>query len=228
MWNLTQDRNDTSCSTPDTHWWSLAHQRNIPSVYVHGFCFSHQLGTVRYCENLCKKQLHQCFPIKDLFGFNDLPLEDIHGHLCCVVYSRSWAKNGHEKGKMPSLHAEQLDKEDSWPEEPEEAEFTLMSSVSTGTIEGEKCANINMPINHRWLGTDRRKETLPTRRWSRSNSSSPRGIKSSFHFSRGLTTPAANTGLKDTEKTIWGHEQWDQHGKHTSPPVAAIIDVWTP
>lgn len=50
----------------------------------------------------------------------------------------------------------------------------LKSSASSGTIEGEKCANINMPLKERWLGVHRT-QVLLTQLWSRSNSRSPLG-----------------------------------------------------
>lgn len=37
--------------------------------------------------------------------------------------------------------------------------------------------------------------------------------KSFFHYSHGLATPATNTGQRDAEKTIPGHEQGTSMGK---------------
>lgn len=88
----------------------------------------------------------------------------------------------------------------------------LMSPASSGTIEGQKCANINMPLKERWLGVHRT-QVLLTQSWSRSNSPSPLGSPLFIsHMARPPVLLTQDTG-RDAEKSIWGHEHGTSMGK---------------
>lgn len=148
----------------------------------------------------------ECF-FPQSFLDHRLQLEDV-----CAVPSApdSDLKMGMRKvgcwdcASLPTLH-------EAWRIWKDLLNSILMSSVSLGTIEGEKCANINMPLKERWLGDG---EVLPTQGWSRSNSFSPLGNKVLFLF---LTWPSHpcywhRRGI-DAEKTIRGHELGTSMGK---------------
>lgn len=122
--------------------------------------------------------------------------------LLWLTYARIWTQNMRVKGRNLGLRLHFTDS----------AIIILMSPASSGTIEGEKCANINMPLKERWLGVHRT-QVLLTQSWSRSNSPSPLGSPLFIsHMARPPVLLTQDTG-RDAEKTIWGHEHGTSMGK---------------
>lgn len=96
-------------------------------------------------------------------------------------------------------------------------EFSLLRHY-----EGEKCANINMPLKEKWLGVHRT-QVLLTQSWSRSNSPSPLGSPlfiSHMAWPPVLLTQDTGEGCWENHTRTWAR---DQYGKdNPESPLVAV------
>lgn len=89
------------------------------------------------------------------------------------------------------------------------ANSSLMSSVSFGTIEGEKCANINMPLKERWLGVQKRRSS-PDPRLQLFLSAGKQSSLFIYHMAR---PPLLLTQHREMLRKPCDHEQGTNMGK---------------